>query len=438
MERITPSAPNGAHQLSYLDYRDYRDGLKSISGLALHREDVFSVGEAANAQPVWGELVTGNYFAVLGVTGLGPAVYQPGRRRRDWAPIRWLLSGYKFWQRHFHADPHAIGKLFPREFIIFDPGGVAPPEFRGVMPRTGLQHRVPADNGRELSMLDTGAFRSRGNHAFYAVTRLKPGFTIAQAAAETGTFAASLASLYPRTNRGVSATILPAWRFHSAAPERLLGPLKILMAISILVLLIVCANVANLLLSRAVTRQRELSIRAALSAGGTRLTRQLLSETLLLAIGGTLAGLPMAITMGDLLPALVPLSNSPVAIGFQISGRVVVFAVVACVVCTLIAGSAPLLFWLRADLNDALKEGGRGGGSNARSHRMRAVLVVAEVALASVALIGAGLFLRSFQHARSIDPGFDKDHVAMARFYLSTTGFDTGTCWIFAAASETT
>ena len=128
-----------------------------------------------------------------------------------------------------------------------------------------------------------------------------------------------------------------------------------------------------------------------------------------------------------MLPALVPKINAPVAAGFQLNRWILLYAMTAAVLATLISGMAPLVFWLRSDVNETLKEGGRSGSAGARSHRMRGMLVVSEVALAAVALIGAGLFLRSFRNARSIYPGFDRRNVLMARFYLAPTGFDTRT-----------
>jgi len=425
LEMVMSSAPNGATQPSYLDYRDYRDNLKSIAGLALHREDVFSLGDAKNAQAVWGELVAGNYFAVLGVK---PALGRTFTTEEDGDKLGAYpvaVIGDRLWRSRFHADPDAVGKPLRVNRHQLTLVGVAPPEFRGTMPGLAFDIWVPATMAVELGMLDAESFRYRGAHRFYAVTRLKPGVAIEQANAEAATFAASLAARYPKSNRGVSATVLPVWRFHSAAPDLLLGPLRILMAISALVLLIVCANIANLLLARALARQKELSIRVALGAGAGRVSRQLFTETLLLAAAGALVALPLAAWMGDLLPALVPKIHAPVAVGFQLSGRVLVFTMLAGVLATLISGMAPMVFWLRSDVNETLKEGGRSGSAGARSHRMRDILVVSEVALATVALIGAGLFVRSFRNARSIYPGFDRNHVLLARFYLAPTGFDT-------------
>jgi predicted permease len=191
------------------------------------------------------------------------------------------------------------------------------------------------------------------------------------------------------------------------------------------VLLVVTANVGNLLLARSVARRKEISIRLALGANGGRLGRQLLTETLLLSGAGALLGLLFAFWMADLLPALVPKINAPLALGFQLSGRVLAFTILTCVAATLISGAAPALFWLRSDVNEALKQGGRSGSHGRHSQRTQSALVVAEVALATVALVGAGLFVRSFHNASSIHPGFDRSNILLTRFYLGGAGFST-------------
>ena len=425
LEMITPEAPNGANQTSYLDYRDYRYNLKSLAGLAVHRDEVFSLGDVASAQAVWGELVSGNYFGVLGVK---PAYGRTFTAEEDGDkpgayPV--AVISYGFWRRRFHADHRAIGRTLrvnQRELTVV---GVAPPEFRGTMPGLAFDIWVPVTMATELGLLDEAAFRDRGNRGLYAVARLKPGAGIEQARVEAATFARNLEVLAPKSNRGVSATILPVWEFHGGAPQLLLRPLRILMAISLVVLLIVCANVANLLLARSVARRKELSIRLALGASGSRLSRQLLTETLMLACAGAIAGVLLASWMADLLPALIPKINAPIAIGFQLSGRVLVFTVLTCVLATVISGAAPALFWLRSDVNETLKEGGRSGSQGAHSQRTRGLLVIAEVTLATVALIGAGLFVKSFHNARGIDPGFDRNNVVLARLYLGGAGLST-------------
>ena len=423
MEMVTDGAPNGANQTSYVDYRDYRASLQSLAGLAVHREDVFSLGTAVNSQAVWGELVSGNYFAVLGVRPALGRVFTPQEDGDQPGACPVAVISHGLWRRRFHADPGAIGKILQvnqREFTVV---GVAPPEFRGTMPGLAFDIWVPVTMGKELGMLGDSALRSRASRGLYAVARLRPGVDIAHARAEAVTLSRNLAATFPKTNLGVTATILPVWEFHGAAPDLLLGPLRILMAISVLLLLIVCANVTNLLLARSVARRRELSIRLALGAGGWRLSRQLLTEAGLLAGAAALAGLLMASWMADALPALVPKIGAPVALGFSLDRRVLTFTILTCALAALLSGVLPALVWFRSDVNETLKESGRGGSRGVHSHRTRNLLVVSEVTLATLALIGAGLFVRSFQSARAIHRGFDADNVLLARFYLSGTGF---------------
>ena len=423
LEMITAGAPNGANQTSYLDYRDYRTNLRSISGLAVHREDVFRLGDAANAQPVWGELVSGNYFSVLQVPPVLGRAFNSEEDSDHLGAYPVAVISHRLWRSRFHSDPGVIGQTLrvnSRELTVV---GVAPRQFRGTMPGLAFDIWVPVTMGPELGLLGESVFRHRGARCLYALARLKPDVTISQARAEAATLAHNLELANPKTNRAVSATILPVWRFHSAAPDLLLRPLQILMAISALVLLIVCANVANLLLARSAGRRKELSVRLALGAGSLRLARQLLTESLLLAGAGAVLGLFLAVWAGDLLPGLVPKINAPVAAGFRMNGRVLAFTLLVCALAALVSSAAPALVWFRADVNELLKETGRSGGQGARSLRMRNLLVISEVAMATLALIGAGLFLRSFQNARAIFPGFDRSNVLLVRFYPANTRY---------------
>ena len=426
LETADPDAPNGAHGFSYLEYRDYRAGLKSFSGIAAHRQDVFSMGDAASGiQPVWGELVSGNYFRVLGVRPALGRFFTAEEDGDKLGAYPVAVISYALWRQRFHGDARAIGKTLrvnQRELTLV---GVAPPEFRGTMPGLAFGIWVPVTMGRELGILSDRDFLKRQARSLYATARLAPGADLAKARAETAVFARRLETAFPASNRGVTAMALPAWEFHGGATELLSQPLRILMAIAILVLLIVCANVGNLLLARSVGRRRELSIRLALGAGRGRMSQQLLCETLLLAAAGAAAGLLLAVWTTELLPALVPKIHAPIAVGFHLSGRILAFTALACAAVTVISGAAPALLWLRSDVNEALKEGGRSGGQGARSHRLRSLLVVAEVTLATVAMVGAGLFVRSYRNAKNIDPGFDRNNVVLARFYLTGAGFST-------------
>lgn len=421
LESVSSTAPNGANRISYLEYLDFRENLRSISGLAAHREEVFTLGDTgASPQAVWGELVSANYFTLLGIPSIRGRVFTEEEEDRP-QPV--AIISHRLWRTRYNSDPRTIGKSLrvnQRDLTII---GITTPEFRGTMSGLAFDLWVPLSMGREMGILREADFKDRGSRSVYAIVRLAPGATISQANAEAATLAHARAVEYSETNRGISAAVLPVWKFHSGATDLLLKPLLILMALSVLVLFIACANVANLLLARSVARRKEMGIRLALGADCRRLSRQLLSETALLAAAGACGGILLAFWMADLLPSLIPRINAPVAIGFHPSPRVLAFTALACVLATLLSGAAPALYWLRADVNETLKEGGRGGSQSNRSNYTRNILVVAEVALASVALIGAGLFLRSFQAAREMHPGFERTRVDLARFYLSGTGF---------------
>jgi predicted permease len=421
-EMIMSDSPNGSLQFSWIDARDYRERLKLVSGFALYRDEAFGVGEGPKAQAVWGELVSGDYFQVLGVRPYLGRVFAGDENSDKLGAFPVAVISHRLWRNHFLSDPAIVGKTVRVNRYPLTIVGVTPPAFRGTMP--GIYHDiwVPATMGVQMGMIGDSSFKERSTRNMYAIVRLRAGVAIEQASAEAAALARNLAAAYPNTNRNLSATIIPVWRIHTGAPELLLGPLRILMAVALVVLLIVCANVANLLLARAVSRQKEFGIRFALGAGRWRLMRQLFTETLLLAGAGAVVGLPLSFWFADSLPALVPRVGVSVAAGFALSTRVIVFTICSCVLAALIAGTAPALFSVRFGLNETLKEGGRGS-SGARSHRTRALLVISEVALAAVALIGAGLFIRSFENARTIDPGFDRNNVLLTRFYMGTAGY---------------
>ena len=292
--------------------------------------------------------------------------------------------------------------------------GVAPPDFRGSMPGLAFEIWVPLVMAPQLNTMPDWMLRDRHTRDLLGLARLKPGVTLPQANAEISALAARLAAQHPDTSAGVGAALVPIWKAHSGAQSLLLAPLRILMAVCCLVLLIVCANVANLLLARATARQKEFGVRLALGAGRARLVRQLLTESLLLAFMGALAGAPLTMWMAQSLGYLVPATAFPIALDIEMNGDIFAFTLLLCVVACMISGIAPAWQTARAGVNDALQDGGRGGSAGKHSRRLRGLLVVSEVALALVAIIGAGLFARSFQLARRIHPGFDADHVLVS------------------------
>jgi len=211
---------------------------------------------------------------------------------------------------------------------------------------------------------------------------------------------------------------------HFGTQSILLTPITILMGASGVVLLIVCANLANLLLARATGRLKEFSVRLAMGARPMRLIQQLLTETLLMAVAGSVCGLILANLLGGALRWLLPAVARPAMLQPPLDGQVLAFTMALAFGVAILAGLAPAVHASRANVNEMLKEGARSGSSGAHSHRLRGLLVTSEVALAVIALVGAGLFLKSFQTARAIDPGFQPEGVALARFDFSSAGYD--------------
>ncbi len=402
-----------APSVSYADSRDFQDNLRSISGLAINQKAPASIGDGDNAASAWFELVSGNYFDVLGVKpilGRAFAREEYGDRAKAFTGV----ISYRLWQNYFHGDPSILGRTVHVNRQPVTIVGVAPPEFQGDFPGVALDVWVPAPLAGE---------GDRNARRFGAIVRLKPGVSIAQASAEAATVAARLASAFPKTNEGVGARIVPIWKAQEGASRILASPMAILGAACGLVLLIACANVANLLLARSASRQREFGIRLALGAGPGRLRRQLFSESLLLAALATLAALPLAMWFQNLPAYLVPPTGIPIYFNVYPSARVFLFAALVCLVSAQISGLPPAFQSLRSSVVDALKQGGRSDTQSGHSRRISGLLVIAEVGLALTALVTMGLFLRSLNGLQNTPAGFDHRNVTVSRLFLATNSY---------------
>lgn len=409
--------------ISYPDYRDYRDRLKLVSGLAIATPSAFSVGQDERAERVWGELVSGNYFEVLGVRPVLGRVFSPSEYGDKEGGYPVAVIGEGVWNRLYRRDPGVLGRTIRVNRQQLTIVGVVPEEFRGSMSGLSFEMWVPAVMASQLNVMPEWMLRDRGSRMFFGTARLGAGVSTAQAAAEARAAAQEIARVYPNRNRGVSAVLVPLAEGHFGAQSTIGGPLRILMAVCGVVMLIVCANVANLLLSRAAARRKEFGLRLALGAGRGRIVRQLLTENLLLALLAAAAGVPLAMWMSQSLGFLIPQTGFPVMLDTRLDGGILAFTLLLSVAASVLSGMVPALHTARTDLNTTLQEGGRSGSQGAGSHRVRSLLVVSEVALASVALIGAGLFARSFEVARRLDPGFDPKGVLVSHLYLSSAGY---------------
>ena len=421
IETVTPTGEYLVNT-SVLDYLDYRSNLKLVSGVALGRFTPLSVGAVGRTDRAWAELVSPNYFDLLKVKPvLGRGFLPEEVRAEGGAPV--AVISYGTWQTRFGGNPNVLGKtirLNRHELTII---GVAPREFHGSLAGVVFDVWAPITMATAMGT-GNGTLHYRATRdETSTIVRLKPGVTIQQARAEVAALGKRLAAVYPLTNRGVDLTLTPCWQGHLGVQGILMQPLRILMALSILLLLIVCANVSNLLLARSVSRQREFGIRLALGAQRSRLATQLLIETLMLAAGGAVVGITLTLWMGKSLRLLLPAFDVPLDLGGGLSLPTLGFTLLIAVVATLLSGTVPALLTSRSVPNESLKQGGRSGGGGSGSHRLRGLLVISEMSLAMVALIGAGLFYRSFQNASGIQPGFDRTNISVSQFYLSYAGY---------------
>jgi predicted permease len=408
---------------SYLDYRDFRDHLQSFEAISVTRPAALAVGEEDTTQRVWGELVSGSYFDVMRVQ---PEIgrFFSGAERDDAQNAHAVaVISHSFWKTRYNLNRSAIGATLRINRTPFTIIGVTPELFHGSQTGLNFELWLPATMYGQVTHTGTWILRDRNARFFLMQARLKPGVTVEQARAEVRALASSMAVLDADTNQGIGAEVLPLWKGHFTPQAVILAPISILMGASGLLLLIVCANVANLLLARATGRQREFIIRLALGARPARLGQQLLTETLILALAGAAAGLMIASWLGGSLRWLLPRVASPAILQPQLDGGVLLFTTALAFMFAILAGTGPALAAARANVNDILKEGGRSGATGLHSRRWRGPLVVSEVALAVVALVGAGLFLKSFQQARAIYPGFAPEGVALARFDFSSAGY---------------
>lgn len=388
---------------SYPDYQDFRNGMRSFAGLALYTEASTVLSTTSDPIELPGLATTSQIFEVLGVR---PMLGRVWTAAEDEPGARLVVLTYEGWQRYFGGDRNIVGRQVRVALNPYIVIGVMPP---------GFQFPVSAKSAylTPLHPLVAPALKNRGSHFMRAIGRLKPGVSLAQARSEAAAIAARLEKEYPDTNSGRSATVIG---FHQDLTNDVRPALLVVVAAVVFVLLIGCANVANLLLARATARQREIAIRTALGASRLRLVRQLLAEGLLLALLGAVGGLLLAWWSVDLLRSFGP-QDVPRLSEVQVNGTVVAFTFATAAVSTLLFALIPALQVTRPNVNRALQEGNRAG-AGPESHRMRGLLVVTQVALSLLLLAGAGLLIKSFAKLSATDPGFDPMQVLTADFVL--------------------
>jgi hypothetical protein len=369
LETVSPSGEYS--NTSYRDYRDYRDSVKSFSGLAASLLNAFNVGPSDNPRRIYGEYVSGNYFAVLGVKPIGGRAFLPSEYGDSPGAFPAAVIGYRLWRSLFQGDPGVVGRTIRVNRYQLTVAGIAPEEFRGTMPGMRMEIWIPMSMAPLLNGQGGWLLEDRSVRQMWVTARLKPGVALEQANAEVEACARRLAEASPRTSGGFRASLMPVWKAHIGMQSVLLAPLRILMAVCFVVFLIVGANVANLQFARATARRRELSVRMALGASRWRLARQLLTESLLLAAMGALAGIPLAAWLGRSLLWMLPPFGFPVDFDFSLNADMLGFTVLLCCAGSLLTGLAPAVHSVRSDLMEALKEGGRSGTPGAGQNRTR-------------------------------------------------------------------
>ena len=406
--------------LSYPDFFDFREQNRTLSSMAVYRDRAFAITSDEGADSLRGVKVSADFFDVLGVKptigrGFTRADEQAGGGEGGFK----VVLSRDFWRKHFGADKNVVGRTIELDRRQHTVIGVLPPGFQFPIQADPLDFYVTIAEDAANADGSKPNTEQRGAHSLEAVARLKPGVTIGQAQADLATIATNLETQFPDTNTHFGVAFKPL-------REELIGDVRpalyVLFGAVICVLLIANANVANLLLARASVRGKEMALRAAMGASRTRIIRQLLTESLLLSALGGGFGLLIAQWGTEALIRTVP-QNIPRISNIQLDAAVLAFTLLVSLATGLIFGLVPAWQASHVDLNTSLKSGTRTGGGGERKGRLRNGLIIAEVALALVLLICAGLLIQSFARLGHVQPGMKTERLLTARVQLSEVGY---------------
>jgi putative ABC transport system permease protein len=413
LSETSPLYPNIS--LDYPDYLDWRANQHSFEDIAVFRRDSFNLTGNGDPERVSGAFVTASYFRVLGV---GPTIgrtFAESDDRSGGAGV--ILLSDRFWRNRFGADPKIIGRTLVLNDVSYEVIGIAPPQ---LMNPENMDVYVPINHFSE-----PGRLEDRGTHpGLRCIGRLNPGVTAQAAGIEFRVIARNLEIRYPDTNSNISAEVVPLL---DDVVGQYRTTLYLLLAVVGLVLLIGCANVANLLLGRALVRQREISLRAALGASRGRLINQLLFESVVLAVLGGALGILLAQTSLDAVVALAPHDVARFK-HIHLNGIVLLFTTVITLGSGLVFGLWPALKTSRVNLRETLEAaGGRGTTAGAARQRSQGLLVIGQVALASLLLVGSSLLIQSFQQLQKVPLGFDPHNLLTVGIKLSSSKYQSET-----------
>jgi putative ABC transport system permease protein len=397
--------------VSYPTLLDIRERATSLSAVAASSARFMALSDRAAAERVQGAAVTANLFPTLGVQPILGRPFREDDDRRGAEAV--VMLSHELWQRRYQGEPAVVGQSIDVDGKPHTVIGVMPPRFS-----------FPETQKLWIPIGPEAATDTRDARYLFTFGRLKPGIDVSRARAELVSIASALSAQYPSTNDGWSAMAQSMKdRF---IPKRVRLVVATMMGAVTLVLLVACANVANLMLARSSGRLREFCVRAALGAGRAQLVKQLLTECVALGLAAAPLGLVIAYFGVWLLDQAVPPGQVPSYLHWEISGRGVGYTILVSAVTGLVFGMAPALQAGRLDLHETLRDGARGSGHSGRRARLRHALVVIEVALALILLIGASLFIRSFLNLQGASPGFDTAPLLTARVFMTGDRYATG------------
>ena len=411
---------------TYPDFEAMRDGQRSFVGLTATNIAPMSLTGKGKPERVWGMVASANYFDLLGVRPiLGRGFLPDEDNKPGGAPV--AVISYRLWQTHFGANPDVVGQTLEINQHPYTIVGVAPAVFQGS--QTGLRSEIWIPIMMEEQLLPQGDLIHDHHYFFLGVLgRLKPGVRLEQAQEEMTLRLKREAKNYPEEHKGHdTVTVYPLWRNPLGANQLFSTLLPMLMTIAGLVLLLACANVANLMLVRSVARRREIAIRLSLGANRWRLVRQLLVESLTLALGGGLVAFVITFWTAGSFMKFIPKTDFPISLGMRVDHTVLLATMVISVLTGVIFGILPALRASGEAPVAVLKEDTGSASGGMRKARLASALVVAQISLSLLLLICAGLFIRSFMSAQQINPGFNANNVLIATYDLFTGGYSEAT-----------
>src|SRR6266481_2752739 len=395
--------------VSPANYLDWQSQTRSFEQMAAYGFDSFNVGGGERPEAIRGAAVAPGFFSILRVQPVLGRTFSPEEDRPGQGHV--VILGHTVWRDHFAADPGILGRNVLFDGQTYTVVGVMPPKFK-----------FPAWAELWVPLAWTNEKRAvRGNHNYMVIGRLKPEVAVQQAKADLSAISVRLEQQYPEDDKGWGATVLPL-------REQIVGDVRpallVLLGAVAFVLLIACANVANLVLAKTLARKKEIAIRTSLGASRAVVLRQILAETLILSISGAALGLFLA-RFGIALMEKFFADQLPSSVEITLDAQVLAFTLFLALFAGILAGLLPAVRFTRTDVYEALKQGQSRGSSDSSGNKTRGLLVVSEVALSLVLLVGAGLMLRTLLQLSSVRPGFDPNNVLTAALPVPGTRFST-------------